>query len=385
LSSTDLTPVPRERRRRTWRGRALRLALSAVAALVLFELALRWLLFGGMSLPPAVAQAIRHPERYARSSEDLYWQLRLRLKPAEHREKSARFFDPDLGWLTHRIDPETYAHREDDGLAGRRPVLFFGDSFAACTTPDADCFQGLLERSDLGADFALLNYGVGGFGVDQTWLLLDRALTAYGDRDPVVVFSLLVDDDLDRAALSMRNLPKPRLVWNGTELVHEFPVEPNRTAYLEAHPPRAVSFAWRWLLYGSSILPADTARRLRGDDRRIEANRLRCRRILTAVRDRLADAGVDHFVLVFAGRQALSTRGPWTWREPFLVNAFRELDLPYVTTKGDLLRMAFETGRPVASYFGTSGMGRGHYTAEGNRVAFRALERGLRGEFAARR
>ena len=89
-------------------------------------------------------------------------------------------------------------------------MLLFGDSFCECATPPEECWQGLLERSPLGPRFALVNYGTGGYGLDQVLLLARRVLDRWRGRDPLVVVGILVDDDLDRDALALRNFPKPR-------------------------------------------------------------------------------------------------------------------------------------------------------------------------------
>src|SRR5205085_7133999 len=93
------------------------------------------------------------------------------------------------------------------------PVLLFGDSYAQCATPPEQCFQSLLEQSELTHEFALLNYGVGGFGLDQMYLLLRHVLPRFREQKPFVVVAIMIDDDFTRSLLAMRDWPKSRAHW----------------------------------------------------------------------------------------------------------------------------------------------------------------------------
>jgi len=109
--------------------------------------------------------------------------------------------------------PEDFRHYEESKLKGRKPILFFGDSFSACT-PDVQCFEDILEQNaTLSRDFAVLNYGVGGYGIDQIMMLMERVLPLYPDA--IVVLGMMTLD-IDRAHLRLREAPKPKFdVVNG--------------------------------------------------------------------------------------------------------------------------------------------------------------------------
>ena len=107
-------------------------------------------------------------------------------------------FDSRLGWVSRGV-LDDYDHERRAELAGRRPVLLFGDSFAACVTEPVDCWQGWFARSERRDDEMLLNYGAGGYGLDQIALLAQSALDRWHAERPRILIGILVDDDIDRA------------------------------------------------------------------------------------------------------------------------------------------------------------------------------------------
>src|SRR5690606_21886828 len=143
-------------------------------------------------------------------SDDDYWKLEHGLRRPGERDSFVHR-DAKLGWLDPRLAPGSYAHVGEGDLRGRRPVLLYGDSFAACTTAAADCWEGLLERDpELGATHVLLNHGTAAFGLDQILLLVRASLPRWRGRDPLVVVGIFVEDALDRSLLAFRGCPKPR-------------------------------------------------------------------------------------------------------------------------------------------------------------------------------
>ena len=85
-------------------------------------------------------------------------------------------------------------------IRDRRPFLLFGDSFSACVD-DVLCFEDLLENTQFNSEYVILNYGVGGYGLDQIWMLMDKVLPLYPHA--IVVIGIM-SDDIDRAHLRMR-------------------------------------------------------------------------------------------------------------------------------------------------------------------------------------
>ena len=207
-------------RRRT----LLRAAFASLLGLALaaggIELGFRFLLFSPSSIARRLGAGLRKPERFSDPMcEEEYWRLQdLFLDPAHSQQ--APNPDPVCGW-TGPITPGTYAPTQPYDLRGRRPILLYGDSYAQCVTPVGQCFQTLLENSDLADRYCLVNYGVGGYGLDQEYLLLKHSIDRWKDLDPIVVVSFLVDDDFSRNVLAFRCWPKPRLRIDGRSFRRE--------------------------------------------------------------------------------------------------------------------------------------------------------------------
>lgn len=350
MSPSDPDPPPRRRR---WLPRLL---LAVLLAGLLLEGGLRALLF----VWPV--ESLRDPALYTPRWSDARHALDWRFSdPAERREIPHH---PRLGWTHARFDATTFAHEQEALVRGRRPVLLFGDSFAACVTRRRDCWGGLVEGSDLSARFRLLNYGVPAYGLDQTLLLMRRVLERWRDRDPVVIVSLLVDADLDRTALSFFQWPKPRFEVDGTgALIPPVDVPASEEEWVEAHGLGVTSFAWSWL---AGVLGLRSREEAPGHATRVE-------RLTPALLEAVSAEveGLDHGVLVFHGLKHLRSEGyeaPW---EPLLLRELERLELPYERSEEDLL----DAGRPVEELFVMEGPARRHYTPSGNEAVFPALRR----------
>ena len=366
--------------------RALRWSLRALllvcVALVAAELCLRWMLFGPAA--PGAAARLRNPRLYADPwSDEVFWRLTQRFHGDPGPLADERYH-PLLGWRTRNFDALTYEHVDAERLDGRRPVLLYGDSFAHCVTHKNDCFEGLLDRSPLGASHQILNYGVHAYGLDQIYLLMRESIERWAALDPVVVVGIYVDDDLDRALLRYRGWPKPRLVLGPAGLELEAERVPSQAEYSATRSDPVVSYLWRWFLYGNRWMPRAMRDALSGErTRRIEKQRL-ARAILRACKQELDGRGIEWFVLLFHGRRRLEDVGPSDWREETLLRILREERIDHVSSKPALQRHALAHERDFAWYFGTEGAARDHYLPAANEVVFRVLADGLKGHFSGR-
>ena len=353
----------------------LRLAGSLALGVLATELALQTLLFHDVPGLRRLSRQLRDPAAYFDPADPDRWILGAHLRGVR-RSHPDHGLHPLLGWVDGDIDGETFAHAHEELLLERRPVLLYGDSFARCVTPAAACWEGLLQRSDLRRSHLLLNYGVSGYGLDQTWLLLRESLDRWLERDPVVVVGIFVDDDLDRAVLPIRGQPKPRLALVDGELREGDPLPPGPAQFLEAHPRPGGPYVWHFLSRRLGLGAARAAERHRGE----VANLTRA--ILTSLRDHLAARGVDWFVALFHGHLALdeATRSD-VWEDELLTRTLRELGIPFVSSRSAFARHGADTGTHPRDYFLWEGGDRGHYSPLGNRAVFPMLLGGMRGEF----
>jgi hypothetical protein len=375
------TPTSRSRGRRILR-RAAKAGLALVVGLFLAELALRFLLFSDL---PAVVERTRWLRQSAnftdRGYDEDFWKLIYVFK-GENRKRENPGFDPVVGWVRHDVIPLTYEHADAKLVGGRRPVLVFGDSFANCVTGRKTCWEGLMENSSLKEEYAVVNYGTGGYGFDQIVLSMTRALPRYLGQRPVVVVTLLVDGDLERSTLHCRDWPKPHFGFDANhDLVLDGPVAPTEQEFLDLHPVEIKSYLWRYLLYGSGLTPRSWSRWWNGMEAHDEASRELNGALFEMAVSELEASGVEYYFLLFHSRAAFGRDWNIWWEEPFVVETLDRLGAPYVLSRPILRRAALERGVPESSFYIDEGDRKNHLTVDGNAVVFEAFERGLRKQF----
>lgn len=369
------TPAGAGRRKR--RTRLLVLLCALIIGPFLAEALLRWLLFSPSSLAGRLGARLRDPSLFVASpnSDDhsklllLFtygWRLQHGIPP---------FADPEVGWLQAEIDPETYRHAAEEKIAGRRPVLLYGSSFAGCVGHEGGCFEQLLESSELGRRFCLLNYAVSGHGVDQSLLLLGKSRDLYAALEPVVVLAFVLESDMDRATLSFFTRPKPRFRPQGGTFVLEPPGELDILTYLERHPPSIRSYFWRYLQNGVGAIPLETRRRWEGEPARREVLPALSGFLLREFTRECSERGLEHFVLLFHTKWALGSPSLQGERDAHAL--MEQLGLPWVDSRADVERRLAERSCTLEELYGTTS----HPSALGTAVLFEALSRGLRGEF----
>ncbi|MCB0791163.1 MAG: hypothetical protein H6595_06030 [Flavobacteriales bacterium] len=329
--------------------------------LVLAELTIRWVLFG----QGKAFSNLRRPELYARNYPDTtgaifseeYWKLYTLLGGAERPPATPH---PLLGWVGH-FDRTTYAPMYAPPANGRRPVLLFGDSFAQCV--EATCFEDILNAdSAFAREHYLVNYGVGGYGLDQIDLLYRQVVDRY--EHPFIVFSMMTRD-MERAMFSARIGEKPFFTLRGDSLaLQNVPIDPDARAWFADHGPGIPSYLGRLVahvvLKDSLASEAATVRFKEGMRRLNEA-------LMRDAIDDMNDRHIDHLVLVFEPMY----RSSYDPRYFFLRDLLEEMDEPYLFT-GDLVRADGLLGGDYSRYEQTAN---GHPTEYQNRLISRAIER----------
>lgn len=377
---TDAAGPTRRARLGRWTRRLLLASTSLALTLLALEGALRFVLFSAFAREHGIGWRWRDAGLYTpREAGRENWKLRVDLG-LERRDRSPSF-DARFGWLSDAIDPATLAHVDEARVGARRPLLFFGDSYAQCVAEARPCWQELLEESPLATRFALLNYGVSGFGLDQVRLLLEPVLERFAARDPLVGIGILVDDDLDRCYLPLRSFPKPTFTVEGSALVLHPLEHDSAAAYLRAEPVRIRSYLWRWFLFGSGLVSRRTAVGWTDEAEHVDEKRAINRALLAEIRDLLEARGLDAFFVLFHARRALEAPGPYAWQEPFLYRTFEELGLPFVSSKRVLRAHLARTGQSAEELYIRSGPGLNHYTGATQALVFEALRAGIEGEY----
>ena len=372
--------VPARAGRRRWARALAALGIGSVLGLVGGECALRWLLFGDSALARRLGAGLRHPEFFADGdSEDDHWKLELRFRgPLPQGTVAAP--DPLLGWTADNLSGPARIHVRSSLVGSRRPVLLYGDSFAACVTDEAICFGGLLEESELGRTHALINYGMGGYGTDQIYLLARETIGQWDGQDPVAIGTLLVDSDFERAWLGYRSGPKPRLTVVDGELrgPEPFPLDVRR--YFEERPIQIRSYLWRLFVVRQQFLPEDWGKALRGDVRQIEGKRELNRAILRAFVHLLKAHSSRAALILFHGRASLLNPDGYRWEEDLAREACAAEGVPLYSSRPYLLAAVGGSTADLDPLFFPDGEpGGGHYTELGNRATFEAVRQAIEG------
>ncbi|MBP6697149.1 MAG: hypothetical protein KA175_05990 [Flavobacteriales bacterium] len=281
---------------------------------------------------------------------------------------------PLLGWRGD-FKPGSLMHRQAAEVGARRPVLLYGDSYAQCM-PEVTCFQQLLNTDTAFArDHFLLNYGTGGYGVDQIALLFEQTFLRY--ERPVVVFSLMVTD-MDRSPLDWRTGQKPYFSIEGDGLrLNGVPIDPDPANYVKEHGVGITSYLWRRFLYSKvNFLPDAMKDRLMGWSVSTEHKKRLNTRILERVVERLRAGRVDFVFLVFhyltPDQPEFMVGNENNWRDAMLRDFLKVRDIPYIWSKDLILADPAWTGANLDKYML---LDNGHPTTYFNGLIAQEVER----------
>lgn len=310
---------------------------SSLLIFIAIEIMLRLVIFGHVDF---FANELRRPKLYANWLHENYWKLHVTM---DGRFKPPKTPHPLLGWVGS-FDRETLFHHQAAEVGEKRPVLLYGDSFAACVTKLK--FQDLLNSDpDFSKNHFLLNYGVGGYGVDQIYLLLKNTVPLY--NNPIVILSFMTLN-LDRSIMSFRTGQKPCFrLNNGVVRQMKTKIDSNPYRYLELNPPQIRSYFLSLLSTTSGVLEQ------KPDLEEIKAvNRYLIRESVSFLRSHDA----SFIVVVFHPNtkdSPLTIADPEvSWRSDFIYTTLSDFHAPHISTR-DLIRSDADTKgqRLFSDYF----------------------------------
>lgn len=269
--------------------------------------------------------------KYATQYTDDYWKLVYRFGSPHPPPKIAH---PLLGWKGY-FNPENYVHQDFEASGNRRKVLLFGDSFAMCVER-AECFQDIMNRdTSFTKDHFLLNYGVGGYGVDQIHMLC--SLTVGMFENPFVVISIL-PNDMDRSVLTVRTGQKPYYVLeNGQLVLKGVPIKSDPVDYYRENPPSIRSYMLARALH-SDINPWFDEHKMPVSlrERSLRLNE----KIILTTDSILRSRNLQYVFLIFDNLW----NADGNWRYDHLMSFMHLMKLPYFGT-GDLVKMDTTFGK----------------------------------------
>jgi len=290
--------------------------------------------------------------------EEDYWKLLYEF----NQQINVAHPHPIMGW-TGNFSIESLIHYENNLLKGRKAVLLYGDSFAMCVD-EVDCFEDILNSdSTFSSTLYLLNYGVGGYGVDQIYLLFKESVDNY--ENPFVVFSLLTTD-MDRSALKIRDAQKPYFVFEDNEIkLQGVPITLSSKEFFDKNPPDIKSYLWR-KFQSSPIYPFDKEE-ISGED--YAENILAINEyILQKAFAKLKSLGNNFVVLLFHPVHHKA----FNWRLVFLRNLLQQNNIPYIC---DLDIRTFDTSTLSTDHSNYAIEGDGHPTTYLNTLISYELKR----------
>lgn len=331
------------------------IVLVSTVTLAICEIGFRVLLFSNVEF----MKRFRSADLYSSyDSEDNYWKLYF-LFGGEFRPPESPH--PKLGWVG-QFDRDTFLHNEATHVGMKKPVLLYGDSFAACSTLQnkQECFEGFFNNDpQLSQRYDLLNYGVGGYGVDQIFLLFRESLKHY--QDPFVIIGIMTWD-FDRSVLSVRIGQKPYYEVEEEELkLKGVPVSQDSNEFFREHPPQIWSYLYRlWAVNGDRFWRVRQA--LLGVEKRQRKVAEVNEKILNEMIAELNRRGLQHLFVIFYPNWTY--RESPDWREVLIKRVLSENGERYLSTKELVSEDAKRLGKNPLEYYDATG----HPTAYQNRL-----------------
>ncbi|MFH1737727.1 MAG: SGNH/GDSL hydrolase family protein [bacterium] len=342
-----------------------KLNLSLLTVCVFFPLCAEMFLRTSIALEVGF---FRNPDLYADSlADDNYWKL--------HHKWVRQFNLPEvgsvhplLGWAPPKnkgnplgIVVETPHVPALDG----KMVLFYGDSFVLGLTPMDKKIPQQLDR--LLPNHTVLNYGVGGYGVDQIYLRFKETYQAYAR--PVILFGILTTD-MDRCVLSIRTGQKPYFKLIDNELVLSgIPVHSRPNAWIKENPPQIRSYLCALLIQKLRMFSRH-GNWFESSYKREEKQQLNSRIIQEVIRICRKESLPLMFVLFYTQNE-LGKNG---WRAGFLKEIFSRAGVPYVDTEAVFIEAAQRLSCDISDFY----MPRdGHPSELGNTVVAEEIAHNL--------
>jgi lysophospholipase L1-like esterase len=300
--------------------------ISIVIVAGICEALLRVALFSDNFSVPELRQSWRYADSVY---DDDYWKLAFLFNYAARAQRVGHV-DSELGWAIEKSPDNPLGLVSDTPYRIEdieRPILFYGDSFVAGASPIPDRIPQVMDR--LLPEVSVLNYGVGGYGVDQIYLRY--AETVGGFRDPVVLVGILTSD-LDRSILGMRTGQKPYFdILNGQLVRQNLPILPTTREYIDRYPPEIKSYFFRFVMFRlRSWLPEEWFDRLYGYSEKHQRKLAVNSKILQVLKQDASKRELSLGVVIFYSQEELSEA---SWRVKFLQETLQALEIPYFDTR----------------------------------------------------
>lgn len=353
----------------------LNINLVLVSCFVFGPLIMEVILRTGIEVLPGV---FRSPGLYSSVFDEDYFKLRtlwgLDKQSVISKEDSVETddslsklgYDSVLGWAYQKTPENPLGVLTDSSYViekNGKNILFFGDSFVQKGKNMSDKIPQLLDTHL--QEYAVYNYGVGGYGLDQIFLRFKRSHGEF--NNPFIIVGILTGD-IDRCLLKYRNRPKPYFLLQNNQLeLFGVPVSSDKHSWLKEHPVSIKSYAASSIIRVFQYLKAGGVTE-QSVYRQDEKKRIGSKLIEGIVKE----ARENQLRLLFVVFVDSVGGG---WRKAFLLEEIERWGIPYVDTEDELLQaMDGNESFPKLYYDETDN----HHNTLANSIIAKAIERSLK-------
>jgi hypothetical protein len=333
-------------------------SVTLIVSFIVAEICFRIVLFSDISIfkNNALVQKQKNSMCYADpNSQDDYWLLQYHLIGERECEGNKDKAHPLLGWTGWKklISEDNLIHKNFNSIGNRRPVLLYGDSVTTCVGSQT-CFEHILDSDEeFSKGHYLLNYGVGGYGLDQIYLLLKNSINHY--KNPFVVIGISAYD-MDRSILSVRQGQKPFFrVENGTLKLDDQPILSDPNEFYSTRKPQIKSYLYRRIirsLFVKKHFPEKLVSFLKRDDyykrKKIKVNE----KIILEIIKEIKDRKLDHlFIFFLKCDPQKDCNEKIDWKTTFERNLLEENTMSYISTRGIIKQKSEGTNLTVDDFY----------------------------------
>ncbi|MFA5275613.1 MAG: SGNH/GDSL hydrolase family protein [Candidatus Omnitrophota bacterium] len=322
---------------------------------------------------------LRNPWLYASwYDDDDFWKLYYKFK-GEFKPPPSVAIHPLLGWSQEPIDTDNPLGLRKENLeffsSSKKQILFYGDSFVdgVVSSQDYQIPRYIAKRLN---DAVVIDLGCGGYGLDQMYLLFK--LTHEKSHNPLVIFGILVEDDLDRSILSVRTGQKPYFIVQNEKLVLQgVPMDSIPAHYFATNPPKIKSYLFRMVfrattkgitLLGQSLNIGKSKWFI---NRKMNDKILINTKIIEGIDTLCKTQGYSLLFVLFHGQYELASGG--CWQTEFLKSLFHGMNIRYIDTADFLRSYNRQYSIPFSDFYVNEGFGEGHHNNLGNRIISEGL------------
>ncbi len=339
------------------------LLVILIVPLIIIEILIRLSIF----TPYLPIKWLKNPWRYASDLEDDdFWKLYY-IFGGEFKPPASVRVHSLLGWSQGAADVSNPLGLKEDSLksfsSSKKQILFYGDSFVAggVSSLDFEIPRYITKRLN---NTVVIDLGCGGYGLDQMYLLFKS--THAKVHEPVIIFGIFVEDDLNRSILSVRTGQKPYyIVRNGKMILRGIPIDSIPAHYFVANPPKIKSYLF------NLVFRATIGKTKWGINKKKNDIILINTKIIESIDVLCKSKGYSLLFVLFHVEDGIVS-GEY-WQGKFLKRLLHSMNIKYVDTADSLRSYSRKYNVKFTDFYVNEGMKRGHHNELGNSIISEGL------------